>query len=793
MRNDLWNAMRSLLRTRRVTTLAVIATIGIVLGGVTMVFGLVNAVLLRPLPYPDADRLVTVRLNDRAGGLRLFMPFPLFEQLSSRVRSAEQMAAFRFEALDVQGDQWQVVQAAVATVNVFEVLGARPVLGRHFVPEDDRAEGDEPVVLSEALWRRAFAADPSIVGRRLRLSHLVSTQTSYCVVVGVTPAVLASGPHEFVDLYVPERREAACRTHWAGADHCVIARLRAGTTLDEVQHEVAEIARQSARFTPGLDVDGATIEPLANELGLTWRERLVSLFSVAALALVIACANIAGLLLGVSRSRSAELGTRLALGATHWRVARQLLLESLLTACAGGAAALVVATAGLPVFVALAPRNIPRLATVSIDMRTIGFTVIAAIVCGALFGLAPAVAQLRQGWNRFGDVAHTARRVPLRWGAEGLVALQLALATALTAGSMLVLGSEWRLMRAPLGFDTENVLTARLDIGARYKDSDPADAFKTRLLAAGTGMRSITALGVSNQLPPNVSSTNTLFLPDGRKIGQLVLDVSPGYFDVLRIAVVAGAVPGPGEPLARTAVVNEAFAMRWFGRRNVVGETIEFGADQMRIAAVTGNAREAAVRTPAKPILYVLWGPGVERPRIRMFVLARARSRSNSAMVELEYKLRDIAPDVPVTLGWLDTRFAQDRAETTFYARVLLFFAAVTVLVGAVGVAAIAREAVASRRREAAIRLALGATTAGVRRRLLLGTSVACWVGVFAGLWLAGVTGSLLRTALYDISPRDPLTLTSAALVSLAVALGAAYVPARAVSDGDVVTLLRAE
>jgi putative ABC transport system permease protein len=445
------------------------------------------------------------------------------------------------------------------------------------------------------------------------------------------------------------------------------------------------------------------------------------------------------------------------------------------------------------VFVALAPRNIPRLATVSIDMKTIGFTVIAAIVCGTLFGLAPAVAQLRQGWNRFGDVAHTARRVPLRWGAEGLVAVQLALATALTAGSMLVLGSEWRLMRAPLGFDTENVLTARLDIGARYKDSDAADAFKTRLLAAGTGMRSITALGVSNQLPPNVSSSNTLFLPDGRKIGQLVLDVSPGYFQVLRIAVMAGAVPGPGETLVRRAIVNEACAMRWFGRRNVIGETIQFGADQLQIVAVTGNTREAAVRTPAKPILYALWGPGVERPKIRMFVLARARSRSNSAMIELENKLREIAPDVPVTLEWLDTRFAQDRAETTFYARVLLFFAVVTVLVGAVGVAAIAREAVASRRREAAIRLALGATTASVRRRLLLGTSVACGVGVFAGVWLAGVTGSLLRTALYDISPRDPLTLTSAAVVSLAVAIGAAYAPARAVSDGDVIQLLRAE
>ena len=792
MSGDLWNAVRSLLRTRRVTTLALIATIGIVLGGATMIFGLVNAVLLRPLPYPDADRLVTVRLNDRAVGLRWFMPFPLFEQLSLRVRCAEQLAAFRLEDLDVQGDQWQVVQAAVATVNLFEVLGARPVLGRHFLPDDDRAEGDEPVVLSEALWRRAFAADPSIVGRRLRLSHLVSTQTSFCVVVGVTPSVLPSGPHEFVDLYVPERREAASRTAWAGADHRVIARSRAGTTLDELRREVEAVAGQAAPLMP-VDVDGATIEPLANELGVTWRERLVSLSAVAALALVIACANIAGLLLGVSRSRSAELATRLALGATHWRVARQLLLESLLTACAGGAVALVVATAGLPVFVALAPTNIPRLATVSIDTRAIGFTVIAAIACGMLFGLAPAVAQLRQGWNRFGDIARTARRAPLRWGAEGLVAVQLALATALTAGSMLVLGSEWRLMRAPLGFETENVLTARLDIGARYKDPDAADAFKTRLLAAATGARSITALGVSNQLPPNVNSSYTLFLPDGHKVGQLVLDVSPGYFQVLRIAVLAGAIPGPEESLARRAVVNEACAMRWFGRRNVVGETIRFGADQMQIVAVTGNAREAAVRTPAKPILYALWGPGVEQPRIRMFVLARARSRSNSAMVELENRLREIAPDVPVTMGWLDTRLAQDRAETTFYARVLLFFAVVTVLVGAVGVAAIAREAVASRRREAAIRLALGATTASVRRRLLLRTSVACGVGVFAGLWLAGVTGSLLRTALYDISPRDPRTLTSAALVSLAVALGAAYAPARAVSDGDLVPLLRAE
>ena len=733
---------------------------------------------------------MTVRLNDRELGPYSFLPFSLFEQLSLRVRSAEGFAAVRLESLDVQGDQWQVVQAAAATVNLFEVLGARPVLGRHFLPDDDRIEGDEPVVLSEALWRRAFAADPSIVGRRLRLSHLVSTQTSFCVVVGVTPAILASGPREFVDLYFPERRDAPWRE--GGVEYRVIARTRAGTTPDQLRRQVEAIARQA----PGLmhrNAEDAIIEPLANELGVNWRERLVSLFSVAALALVIACANIAGLLVGVSRSRSAELATRLALGATHGRVARQLLLESLLTACAGGAVALVVATAGLPVFVALAPRNIPRLATVSIDMRTIGFTVIAAIVCGTLFGLAPAVAQLRQGWNRFGDVAHTARRVPLRWGAEGLVAVQLSLATALTAGSMLVLGSEWRLMRAPLGFDTENVLTARLDIGARYKDSDPADAFKTRLLAAGTGMRSITALGVSNQLPPNVSSSNTLFLPDGRKIGQLVLDVSPGYFQVLRIAVMAGAVPGPGETLVRRAIVNEACAMRWFGRRNVIGETIQFGADQLQIVAVTGNTREAAVRTPAKPILYALWGPGVERPKIRMFVLARARSRSNSAMVELENRLREIAPDVPATMGWLDTRFAQDRAETTFYARVLLFFAVVTVLVGAVGVAAIAREAVASRRREAAIRLALGATTASVRRRLLLGAWMACGVGVFAGLWLAGVTGSLLSTALDDISPRDPLTFGSAALVSLVVALGAAYAPARAVSDADVISLLRVE
>jgi putative ABC transport system permease protein len=609
--------------------------------------------------------------------------------------------------------------------------------------------------------------------------------------VGVTPALLASGPREFVDLYFPERRDASWRQ--GGVEYRVIARTRAGTTPDQLRLEVEAIARQAGPSMPMAQV-GAIIEPLGNELGLNWRARLMSLSAVAALALLVACANIAGLLHGVSRSRSAELATRLALGATHARVARQLLLESLLTACAGGAMALVVATAGLPVFVALAPTNIPRLATVSIDARTVAFTVIAAITCGTLFGLAPAFTQLRRGWSRIGRVGHPSRQTPLRWGAEGLVAAQLALATALTAASMLVLGSEWRLMRAPLGFETESVLTARLDIGARYKDPDVATAaFRTRLLDAAADTRFITASGVSNQLPPNVNSTAILFLPDGHKIGVLVLDVSPGYFNALRIPVLRGTLPAPGESLARKGVANEAFAMRWFGRSNVVGETIPFGADAMQIVAVTGNSREAGVRTAPKPILYALWGPGVDEPRVRMFLLARARSRSNDAMLELEGRLRDIDPDIPITMGWLDTRFAQDRAETTFYARILLFFAVVTVLIGAVGVAAIAREAVASRRREAAIRLALGATTTGVRRQLLFGTWVACGVGVVAGLWLAGVTGSLLGSALYDISPRDPLTLASAALVSLAVALGAAYAPARAVSDDDVVAVLRAE
>jgi putative ABC transport system permease protein len=768
-------------------------TLAVVLGGVTAVFSLVNGVFLRPLPYREAARLVTVNVSDRIVRTRSQIPYPLYEELAHRVTSAEGLAALRFVPFSLQDERWHAVIGAVVSPNLFDVLQPVPILGRGLLSGDDITEGDYPVVLSKAAWRRLFFGDPGILGRHVRLSDDQTAESSVYVVVGVTSAVIASPRGEAVDLYVSERRDAAIRRWWPAFEFKVIGRLRPQRTPNDIVREAELVLRQSRDRLVGVILDGASVEPFDDELRTGWTDRLWTLFAVSALVLCMACANIGNLLASSWLARGSEFFTRVALGATSARIARQLLLENLITSVVGGALAVGLAAASLAPILATAPTGVPLLADASVDWRVVVFGLLTASVFGLLVAF-PAV------WMQFHHVRRGATtrllgglRRHSRWGVEGAVACQVALGMALSATAALTLGSQWRLIHAPLGFSADNVLTATLDVGRRFADDDAYHRFQQRLLDLRAAIPDVETLAVSDALPPMPSGTSTLTLPDGRRLGVLVRFVSGTYFEALRIGMKSGRVPVGGEPLLAKVAVNEAFAMLWFGRTNVVGESIDVVDGRLEIVAVTQEAREFAVRKPAPPTLYRFWEGGTRDAQHRRYLLARTRTHSSRTETALREALRRLDPDLPVTTQWLEDRLAADRAETAFYARVLLFFSFVTMLVAAVGVSALTKQSIARRRREAAIRLAVGATLPAIRWHLLRRTVLAWGLGMLAGAWLATIIGALLKSALYDLTPSDPTILSVSALFVSAVTLVSGSCPLRQVTDSDMSKVLRAE
>jgi len=789
--HELWNALRGLVRSRRTATSAIIVTLALVLGVVTCIFSLVNAVILRPLPFRAPERLVTLSLLSREGESQP-LPYPLYADFASQLRTVEGLASLEFAEYGLLREDWQSVEAAVVTTNLFDVLDAVPTLGRRFLPRDE-LEQVQAVILSASAWRRLFASDPNVVGREIRLSHRLSEASRLYTVVGVIPGAISSSQGHDVDVFIAEPRTEPSRRWWPVATRYVVGRVPAGRSPETVRTEAQERLRLWKAEMSAYQLAGVQVEGLRDQQLKTWRPRLLTLMVAGMLVLILACVNIGTLLVGMGTSRLGECGIRIALGASRGQLIRQLLLENLLIGLLGGGAGVWLAKVGLPAVLVLVPGDVPRLNEVSLDWRVLAFGLGASAFCGLLSGLLPAVVLSR--WHPQtmlgGGQARSSGRTA--WWNERVVALQFAMALALTTGTALAIASEWRLAHAPVGFTSENVWFAKISVGARVRSVEEYGRLQERLVAIAQSLPQVEHAAVSDAIPPDRAGYTRLAVA-GKPLWALVRTVSGEYFSTLGMKLSAGRTLRSGEHAAGLAVVNTTFATRTFGRENVVGEWVMYGYEVLQVVGVVGDSREFSLREPARPTLYRFAGYGWSGPRsIVQYVVLKTRPGAGRTAILLRDELRRLDPDMQATVGSIDDRLAKDRAEIRFYSRVLLLFSLFTVVVAAVGMAALVQQAVSKRRHEMAIRMAVGATVPAVRRLLLGRAAVAGAIGLVGGVALGSVIGRLLSSALYDVSPADPAIYAFAALVLLAIMAAAAYRPIRTVTGNDVNALLRTE
>ncbi len=791
-----------MLRRRPGLTAVTTATLALGVGANSAVFSVVNGVLLRPLPYAEPERIAalwrtapeTSEEPHSAGD---------FLDMQRDNRSFERLAGFREIACEMQtpaGDPQHVIGAEV-TPDYFDVFGLPAALGRALRGGEDRP-GERLVVLREGLWRSAFAADPGIVGRTLRLDGEPFS------VVGVMPAAFRwpsdAQLWRLSALPVPSspvESEGELLSNHGLRYFQVVGRLRAGVTRDAAQAELDAIAARLARAHPDNNANrGLRLVALRDQLVGGVRRTLVLLLAVVGLVLLIAAGNVANLMLAHGVGRARELAVRASLGASPSRVVRQLLVESGVLGVLGGAAGLATAWLLLPLLTRLLPADLPRLDDIAVDPRVVALTLAAALLAGLLAGLAPA-------WQaRRADLVQALHAGPRVSGGAGrrvrqvLVAAELALAVLVLSGAGLLLRSFARLERVDPGFRMQGVTAAALDLPApRY----PARADQVRFYDAlleklGAGGRLEAAVGFPLPFGDGTASSAPVQV-DGRTAPgrdaprALFATVSPGWFRLLRIPLRRGRVfdASDGRDSPPVVVISESLARREWPGADPLGARLRFGGDQaFTVIGVVADVQRRGPEVAPEPTLY-LCHRQFSLPM--MHALLRGAD-TQAAASALRATLRALDPALPLTgVEPLGEALARALAQPRFRAAVLMLFAALALALAAIGLYGVMSDAVQRRRQELGVRLALGARPDGLVRLVLADGLRLALAGGLVGLLAALALGQVLAAFLFGVAPRDPLTLAGVSLLLVGIALVSAWLPARRAARVDPLTALRAE
>jgi predicted permease len=781
---------------------AAIITLALGIGANTAVFSVVNGVLLQPLPYDAADRIVTVRETHANGWGDL--PYANFLDLRDQSRSFEAMAAYGSGLITVLGaDEAVRARVALVTEDFFRVFGARPIVGRPPVPEEHR-EGAAPVALvSSRFWRAYLGARSDLSGTMLRAMHMYQ-------VIGVLPAGF-DFPGD-TDVWVPLElnRQPTSRTahNWAA-----IGRLREEVTPDVANRELDGILRRlAALFAPDFDATGAQVVRLQEQLTGSMRRPLFLLLGAAGVLLLAACTNLAGALLARGTLRRQELAIRAALGAGRERLVRQLFAEGVLLALLGAAAGVLVAMLMLRGLLALAPARLTGLAAAGLDGWVLAFTLLVAVATAVIFGLFPALrisatdpgAAMREG-GRTG----TGPRGQRVWSL--LVGTEVALAVVLLAGSGLLMRSFWRTLSVDPGFTARQVLTVEINLPRLVYDTDEqAIAYYDRALAELSALPGVTRAAVVNVLPLGGGNPNGMTEVEGRPISfedfseavpAIYRLASPDYFTALGLRLVRGRTfdgrDGMGAPDA--VVVSEAYAARAWPGEDPLGKRMRPAGMDLReepFANVIGVVSDIRARSltddVVRPTYYYSYR---QRPyRIRsMTAVVRTAGRPAAAIGPVRRVLEVIDPNVPVTFRTMVDRVGGSVADQRFTMVVLGTFAALALILAAVGIYGVVSYAVAQRTREIGIRVALGATPRSVRQQVQRRALAAVAVGAVVGLGVALGLSRLLTALLYDVRPTDPATIVLVVAGLAVTAYVASWVPAWRGARVDPLLAIRAE
>ncbi len=806
---DIRFAFRMLRKSPGFTAVAVL-TLALGIGANSAIFSLVNGILLRPLPYEQPERLVA--LTGSSGWDDVF-PEGALVAMQAKLRTMEVAGFSDTDKLNLTGvGEAMRLQGSSVSANLFSLLGARPELGRVFVKGEDQPGRDNLVILSHELWRQKFGGDPKVIGLSVALEG-VNRQ-----IVGVMPAdfQLASSKSQFwVPLHLDSRNIGA---YWGGGFMPVIGRLRPGVTLQQAQAEIRACIPQLRKMFPWRMPDAlwadAGVIPLQESLVGNVRAKLVILLSAIALVLLIACVNVANLLLARAATRRREIGMRTAMGAGRWRICRQLLTESMLLAVCGGSLGVLLAVNGLAWLKAILPADTPRLASTAVDWRVVGFTAAVALFAGAIFGLAPALhaskVDLTQSLKTGGQ--QTAAMGGSRRLRNALAISEIAAAVVLVTGAGLLVKSLWKLSHVNPGFRAESIVTARVTPSEKFcAQFARCQNFYNELIAQVHALPGVEDAAVVSVLPLKLE--NRAFaasmeghLQDPRQPAPVILEtaITPDYLRLMGIPLLRGreftdADAAPGAPAV--ALVTAATANLYWPNQDAVGKHLKpvFDKEWTTIVGVVGDIAETSLASKwpdwVTGSIYEPYGNG--RGRLlpaQMSLVARTTGGESGAVAGIRNAVANLNPEAPVSdVRTLSAIVSDSIAEPRSTMSLFAIFAGLALILGAVGIYGVVSYAVVQRTAEIGMRVALGAQQRDILRLILGQGARIALAGVCTGVAGAFVATRLMTSLLFAVGASDAGTFVAVAVLLLLVALLATYIPARRATRVDPMVALRHE
>jgi len=813
MFQDLRYGFQALVKRPGVALLSVII-LALGIGATTTVFSIVNTVLLRPLPFNNPDRVIAIwKRSTRENRDSVRLQAVEFLAFKNQSQVCEQLAAYdpnNFNLLTESGPVY--VEGMRATSNLFSLLGVKPFLGRAFAPEEDQPGRNPTVILDYGFWQRHFGSSPDVIGKNITLlfspriggASSPQSQTSYTV-IGVLPSGFMM-PGLTADLWVPLVFDHNNLNRRQGIFLNTVGRLKPGVALAQAQAEIDIIAKRLEQQFPDLNTGwGAYPVPITDETLGYVRPTLLLLFAGVFVLLLIACVDVANMLLARSRERGKEMAIRTAVGASRARLIRQLLTESALLSILGGGLGLALALWGTRLLVAASPAEIPRIREVSVNWLALGVTAAISILTGVLFGLAPAIYAtktdlnelLKEGARSSGGSrgSHRARMA--------LIISEIAMALMLLIGAGLICKGFLSIWRADQGYDPRNVVTAQISLPIpKYSDVNQRTAFYAQTLEKVRALPGVQSAGVISLLPTIVNDNWAQVIVEGRPelpVGEIprisYRSVSRGFFPALGIAILRGRDFVDGDLPNSQVVINESMSRQFWPNDDPVGKRIAIGLpqNQPNFITIIGVVKDVKqwVDAPAESTFYI---PGARQPSMSLVI--RATSDPLNLVSAIRKNVLDVDKDQPIhSVMTMEERISSTGpiSQARFRTLLLAFFALSALALAGTGIYGVISYSVSQRTSEIGIRMALGAQRKDILKMILGESMFHTLLGVIIGLAGAFALTRLLSSLLFGISPTDTVIFTGAAALVILVSLFAIYVPARKAMSVDPLAALRRE
>ena len=817
MLNEIKIAVRGLLKTPAFTAIALV-TIALAIGANTAVFSLINGLLVKPLPYSDPAKLVLLWEKFTAQGLeRIPVSPPEFVDFEKQAQSYLRIAIFDYRSFNMsEGNVPERISGAVVSPALFPLLGVEPIAGRTFSEEEQGEGHDDLVVISERLWKRRFNSAPALVGKPLLLNGRKYT------VIGVMPAsfefpiplfnVRGGQFAERVDIWKPVAFTPLEMQTRYSRSYGIIARLLPGVTPEKAQAELNTITTNWTRIHPDLyrasQGFGAKVYPLHDQVVGGMRKGLLILLGAVAGVLLIACANLATMLLARASARERELAIRVALGAGPWRLLRQMLTESVLLAIGGAVAGVMLSIWGLDLLAKIGARTVPRLAEANVDVAVLLVTAVVAVVTGILFGLVPALASakpeltdaLKEGGR--GTTSGT-RRNRVR---NSLVAAEIALALVLLIGAGLLMKSYVRVQSVSPGFNPRNVLTMEIALSdikypaqssPEYRGGESVLRFWNDAVRRIRQLPGVEAVGGTTILPLSGWNSDSSFDIEGRKMGpkdpgpdEELRDITSDYFRVIQTPLLRGRFftehDDATAPLV--TIINEAMAKKYWPNEEALGKRITFDDPQkdpkwVTILGVVGSVRHRALDVDSQPEYYL---PVAQRPQRQLIFVVRSAQDPRSLASAVRHEIQAVDPNQPIaSVRTLEAVASESIAPRRISVVLLGAFAGIALLLAGVGIYGVVSYLVVQRTHEIGVRMALGAQRHDVLRLVVGHALKLVAIGTVIGLVLALLSTRTLSALLYNVGALDATTFILVTIMLAAIALLASYIPALRATRAD--------